>query len=191
MLTNKLKTKYLGRNVIFHESIDSTQKEAWRLAKLKIPNGSLVITEIQNDGIGTHGRKWYTTERGNIAFSLIIYLDCNINRLNNLTVDISKIVIGIFKKLYGIRLDIKYPNDIMCNNKKLGGILVETRVIGENAKELIIGIGMNLNQKNFDGELETIATSIKREFGIKVNRDEVITLICNNLENYILKLLSL
>ena len=121
MQLENLKTKFLGRNSIFYSKIDSTQNEIWRLIENKnTPDGTLVFADIQDKGIGTHGRVWYTDEANNIAFSFFIETNCNIQRLDGLTIKIANIIVDIFKNQYGINLNIKEPNDITFNNKKIG-----------------------------------------------------------------------
>lgn len=191
MNLDKLSTKCIGKNLIYYESIDSTQKEAWRLVEKNIPNGSLIASDIQTDGIGTHGRKWYTEIKGNIAFSIILYPKCTIERLNDITQDIAKIIVKVFKNLYKLELDIKFPNDIMHKGKKLGGILTETKLCGKIVKNLVIGIGLNLNQEEFHEDIKDIASSIKNEFDIYVDRDKIITEVCNLLEMYFEKIFDL
>ena len=190
MKLDNLKTKYIGKNLIHLKSIDSTQLEAWRLFEKKVQNGTIVVADIQTNGQGTHGRRWYTNETGNIAFSIIIYPNCNIKKIESITVEIAKIIVKVFEKLYDLNLEIKYPNDIVYNEKKIGGILTETKLSGEIVNALIIGIGINLNQEKFPDEIEDIATSIKNEFGISTKREEIIVDICNEFESVLNKLLK-
>lgn len=178
----KLETKYTGRNLIYYKSIDSTQKEAWRLVNKSIPNGTLIVSDIQTSGIGTHGRTWYTDEDTNLAFSIVLYPKCNIKILNDFTYKTAEKILSVFKKLYGIDLEIKIPNDIVHSGKKLGGILTETRLFGELINTLIIGIGINLNQEVFNEDIKDIASSIKKEFGITVDKTKILTEICNVFE---------
>ena len=78
----KLNTKWLGKETIYYKEIDSTQKEVWRRIKNKnIDNGTLILADIQTDGIGTHGRKWYTSQEENIAFSFVIYPNIQIQKI--------------------------------------------------------------------------------------------------------------
>ena len=87
----KLTTNILGKNLIYYEEIDSTQDEIWRLIKNnKIKNGTLIIANIQKSGKGTHGRIWHTDEKNNIAFSFYLKMDCNINKISNLTIEIAR-----------------------------------------------------------------------------------------------------
>ena len=186
MKLENLKTKFLGRNSIFYSEIDSTQNEIWRLIENKnTPDGTLVFADIQNKGIGTHGRVWHTDEANNIAFSFFIKTNCNIQRLDGLTIKVANIIVDIFKNQYGINLNIKEPNDITFNNKKIGGILTESKINTEKIKFLVIGIGINTEKMNFSEDIKNIATSIKKEFGIKVNRLEIISDFCNEFEKRI------
>ena len=156
--------------VIHYEKIDSTQKEVWRRLEKEI----VISADIQTDGIGTHGRTWYTTQKGNIAFSIGLELNKSIKDLENITIEIAEIILEVFEKMYQINLKIKHPNDIMINNQKVGGILTETKSQGEIVKYLVIGIGINTNN-------EEISTSIKREFGIEIDNSKIINGICQRI----------
>lgn len=89
---------------------------------------------------GTHGRKWYTEQENNIAFSFFIKTDCYVERLEGITLEIAETIVEVFKKLYNISLNIKFPNDIVYNGKKLGGILTETKLQGKKARYMVVGI---------------------------------------------------
>lgn len=181
-----LKTDFLGKEYIFYKQIDSTQSEIWRLIKNNvIQNGTLVMADIQTKGKGTHGRIWHTDEGENIAFSFYIKAECQFEKLEGVTIEIAEILVDIFRKKYNIKLDIKEPNDIMYNNKKIGGILTESKINSEKIKFLVIGIGINTEKMNFSEDIKNIATSIKKEFGIKVNRLEIISDFCNEFEKRI------
>lgn len=183
-LTN-LTTKYLGRTCTYFEEIDSSQNEIFRLIEQnKIQNGEIIIANIQTQGKGTHGRTWYT-EKGNIAFSCYIETNCKPQKLENITAEIAKILVGIFKSKYNISLEIKEPNDLMYNGKKLGGILTQSKIYSNICKYLVIGIGINTSTTEFEHPIENIATSIKKEFNIEVDSKEVITEFCNLFEKYL------
>lgn len=179
-----LKTKVIGQECFFFEEIDSTQKEIWRrVEEEEIDNGTLIMANIQTQGIGTHGRIWHTEQTNNIAFSLVIFPNCHIDKLNNLTFEIAEIWTNLFKDLYRIKLDIKLPNDLMIKDKKVGGILTETKLQGNDVKSLVIGVGINTNQKELSSEIKDISTSIRNEFNIEINNYNLIGEFCNRLEN--------
>lgn len=179
-------TDVLGRNAIFYKEIDSTQSEIWRrLKKGELPNGTLIMADKQTKGKGTHGRIWHTDEENNIAFSFYLETDCPIQKLEGITIEIAKILVEILKEMYHITLTIKVPNDITYQNKKIGGILTESKIQAETVKYLVVGIGMNTNQMNFSEEIKNTATSIKKEFGIEIDRTKVITSFCQQFEETI------
>lgn len=184
-LTN-LTTNILGKNVSFYSEIDSTQSEIWRrIENQTITNGSVVIADIQTHGKGTHGRIWHTDEPNNISFSIYLQTECTLEKLEGITIEIAQILIEILKKEYGITLEIKAPNDIIYHQKKIGGILTESKVNLETVKFLVIGIGINTNKMNFTSDIENLATSIKKEFGIEVDRLKIIEEFCNQFEEAI------
>ena len=170
-----------GFKIFHYKTIDSTQKEIWRRFKnKKIEDKTMIIADIQTAGIGTHGRIWHTDEENNIAFS--VYFDfskknCRVDELDGLTVRIAKKIVSVFKEMYDIDLDIKFPNDIYCNGKKLGGILTESKVQNGLVRCVVIGIGINTNQVEFADEIKEIATSVRREFRIEVDNRKVICTI--------------
>lgn len=137
-LTN-LKTKFLGRNFKFYEAVDSTQSEIWRLVENgKIENGTLVMADIQTAGKGTHGRVWHTDEGKDIAFSFYIETNCLAQKVEGITIEIAECLVEIIKEKYGILLDIKFPNDITYNGKKIGGILTESKIKADTCKYIVV-----------------------------------------------------
>ena len=190
-LTN-LKTHLLGKHYEFYKEIDSTQNEIWRrINENNIKNGTVISAGIQTQGKGTHGRIWHTDEPNNVALSMYIETNCDINCLDGITVEFANIITNIMREKYNIYLDVKKPNDLMYNGKKVGGILTESKVNLEKVKFLIIGIGINTNKQNFTLYIENIATSIKKEFGTEIEEEELITEICNEFEKIIMKKIKL
>lgn len=187
MKLKNLKTRFLGRENFYYEEIDSTQMEIWRRIETNIKNGTLVMAEIQTHGVGTHGRKWYTDCSNNIAFSFYIEAGCKIEKLNGVTIQIAQILKDIFYKIYNINLDIKPPNDLYYNGKKIGGILTESKVMSDVVRFLVIGIGINTSQTKFIEELDGIASSIKNEFDVEIDVEKVITEFCNCFEKAFLE----
>lgn len=83
-------------------------------------------------------------------------------------------IVETLEKLYNIKTDIKKPNDIILNGKKIAGILTESISQGEIIKKIYIGIGININQDSFDSKLENIATSLKKEYKKDFSREEIL-----------------
>ncbi len=105
-----------------------------------------------------------------------------LENLEGLTVIIAKLILEVFKKIYKIDLEIKYPNDLIINKKKVGGILTQTKSNKGFVKYVVIGIGINLNQIKFNDDIDKIATSVKKEFNIDTDREKIISEFCNLLE---------
>ena len=130
----------------------------------KLENGTVIIANKQTAGIGNHGRTWYTGSDDNIAMSMLFKPDCDLSSLNNITVYVAESIKKTIKNLYNIDLTIKYPNDLLLNNKKICGILTEINTISGKINYLIISIGFNVNEICFDDETIKIATSLKKQF---------------------------
>lgn len=188
-LLNKLKTTIIGKNILYYEAIPSTQLKAREIKEFS-ENGVIIITNNQTSGIGTHDRTWYMGEGENIAFTIILKPECNIGKIENLTILIAKCMVSTINKLYGKTLDIKLPNDLMCNGKKLGGILTQSTTNNEEVKDILIGIGMNINQVTFPDELKDIATSLKNEFNMYFNRIDIIAEFLSIFESEYIKMIA-
>ena len=131
----------------------------------KLENGTVIIANKQTAGIGTHGRTWYTGSGDNIAMSMLFKPECDLSSLNNITVDVAQSIKKTIRNLYNIGLNIKYPNDLLLNGKKICGILTEINTISGKINYLIISLGFNVNEICFDEETIKIATSLKKEYG--------------------------
>lgn len=183
---NKNKAKIVGKNRIYFEEMPSTQLKAKELVGENIENGSVVITDNQTNGVGTHERKWYTTKGQNLTFTIILYPKCELDNLKSLTIDIAKIFVNTIYTLYGLRLGIEKPNDIVYNEKKMGGILTQISSKGKIVQHLLIGIGFNVNQVEFNEEIKDIATSMKKEFKRDFDKNEILDEFLYEFEQYLL-----
>ena len=151
----------------------------------KLENGTVIIANKQTAGIGTHGRTWYTGSGDNIAMSMLFKPECDLSSLNNITVDVAQSIKKTIRNLYNIGLNIKYPNDLLLNGKKICGILTEINTISEKINYLIISLGFNVNEICFDEETIKIATSLKKEYNKNFNRKEIILKIIENINNIV------
>lgn len=181
----KAQTNIIGKKIEYFKKIDSTNTYAEKIANNPGESGTLIITDIQTNGIGTKGRRWYTGEANNIAMSIILKPQCKIDKLKGITVKIAKCIKKAVQNLYNIELEIKEPNDLILNNKKICGILTKISTIGEKINYLIIGIGLNVNEEDFNEETIKIATSLKKEFNKDFSREDIIIKIIEILEKEI------
>lgn len=191
MELKNIKTEFLGKDFKYFQVLNSTQAYAKKLDKEgKSKNGTLVVADVQTAGIGTHQRKWYTGKGDNLAFTFVLYPNCHIKKIENLTLILSESLIETVKDLYGYELRIKEPNDIVFLGKKMGGILTESITEGELVKKIFIGIGFNVNQEIFPGNLEEIATSLNRMFEGEFNCEEILTRFVEIFEKKYLELIK-
>lgn len=181
----KSKTKEIGKKLEYFEEIDSTHKYAKKIAVQNNENGKIIIADMQTAGIGTKGKKWYSGKAKNIAMSIILKPEITIKQLEGLTIKIANCMKKSIYELYRINLNIKEPNDLLLNNKKICGILTEINTRGEKINYLIISIGFNVNEENFSIEIRDIATSLKNEFKKNFEREEIIRKFIENLEREI------
>ena len=174
------KTKLIGKELEYFYEIDSTQVEAKRNVE-KYKNGTVIIADMQTAGRGTHGRVWHT-KTDNIAMTIILKPEINIKRLEGFTVAIAEKIQQAIKEIYGIELEIKLPNDLLLNGKKICGILTEVVTIKEIVKEIFIGIGFNVNEKEFSSDISDIATSLYKETKQVYCREDIICKVLENIE---------
>lgn len=179
------KTNYIGKEVIYKEEMESTQELARKLAINGAKNGSLIITDNQTKGKGTKGRIWNTTKEKNITMTIIIKPNFKTEQLEGLTLKIANAIKEAVQELYNYELSIKEPNDLLLNNKKICGILTEASSIGDKVNYILIGIGFDVNEENFNKELQNIATSLKIEYGKEFEIEEIIVKIIEKIEKII------
>jgi BirA family transcriptional regulator, biotin operon repressor / biotin---[acetyl-CoA-carboxylase] ligase len=179
-----LKTKFIGKNVHYEESVESTQKIAHRLAHEDAPEGTVIIAEEQLSGRGRMDRKWHSPKYTGIWMSIILRPNLPLPKAPQLTLLTAAAIVQGIENITGVQPEIKWPNDILINGKKVTGILTELVAEADRINAVIIGIGMNVNQtkEDFPVELHEIATSLLLEKGGKVSRADLIKSIFMNLE---------
>ncbi|WHX99075.1 biotin--[acetyl-CoA-carboxylase] ligase [Neobacillus sp. DY30] len=179
-----LKTNFIGKNVHYEESVESTQKIAHRLAYENAPEGTVIIAEEQVAGRGRMDRKWHSPKYTGIWMSMILRPNIPLPKAPQLTLLTAVAIVQAIEDLTGLMPEIKWPNDILIRGKKVTGILTELEAEADRINSIIIGIGMNVNQKkeDFPSELQEIATSLFLEKGEKVSRSDLIKGIFTNLE---------
>lgn len=144
-------------------------------------DGTVIIADYQTNGIGTHSRTWYSSKK-NITMSILYKPICSIDKLDNLTIDIANVLKEMIYDMYKIILDIKYPNDLYLNGKKIAGILTTINTVGDKINYLIISIGFNVNETNFPKEIEEIATSLKKEYNKDFDKEKIVEEIIEKIK---------
>ncbi|WP_144461108.1 biotin--[acetyl-CoA-carboxylase] ligase [Siminovitchia fortis] len=181
-----LETDRFGRNVHYYESLGSTQKEAHQLAYDGAPEGTLVVAEEQTSGRGRLGREWHSLSGKGIWMSLIVRPDLPPQQAPQFTLITAVAVARAIEEITGITPEIKWPNDVLINGKKVVGILTELQAESDKISSLIIGIGMNANHgpEDFPPNVAHTATSLFIEKGEKVSRAALIQSFLKYFERY-------
>jgi len=181
-LLSLLKTSVIGRNILHFDDIDSTNIKAKELAQKNAENGSIIIAEKQTLGSGRFKRKWISPS-GGLWFSLILRPTIPPTEAPKIT---QIAAASIYKTLSDLNImsTIKWPNDILLNDKKLCGILAEMKCDMDSVHYLVLGIGMNINidESDFDENIKSIATSLKIEFNKEFERGEILSKFLNHFE---------
>jgi BirA family biotin operon repressor/biotin-[acetyl-CoA-carboxylase] ligase len=182
-------TLFIGKNLVYVPECHSTNTLAAELSqKTGTLDGTVVITDRQTAGKGQRGNVWETEAGKNLTFSVILKPSfVAVRDQFNLTIMVSLAVHTILTKLLGATVKIKWPNDILVNDKKICGILIENSVSGDKIQNSIIGIGLNVNQDAFP--LMT-ATSMKLISGKLFDANTVFAMLLEELESYYLQLRS-
>jgi BirA family transcriptional regulator, biotin operon repressor / biotin---[acetyl-CoA-carboxylase] ligase len=141
-------------------------KDAAALAAQGAPHGTVVVAEQQSAGIGRFGRSWHSAPGGGIYMSLILRLE---TAAPALTMALGLAVQRAVDDLAEVATDLRWPNDVLLNERKLAGILVQSE-----GAALIAGIGLNVNQASFPEDLRLIATSLKIETGQDHDKEALI-----------------
>lgn len=189
-LLSLIKTSILGKNIIYFNDIDSTNIKGKELAQKDIEDGSLIIAERQTLGNGRFNRKWVSPS-GGLWFSLVL-------RPNIPPTEAPKITqiaaASIYKTLIDLNINstIKWPNDILVNDKKLCGILAEMKCDMDQVHYLILGIGINVNieENAFEESVKSIATSLKIQFNKQFNRNKILANFLDHFETLYSKFLT-
>ncbi|MFC1908444.1 biotin--[acetyl-CoA-carboxylase] ligase [Chloroflexota bacterium] len=185
-ITDNLETEFIGRKVIYYPRLASTMDMARQEAQKGTAAGTVIITDEQTAGKGRLMRRWYTL-KGNIALSIVLYPDRQF--LSYLVMLASLAVVSSIETVTGLKTQIKWPNDVLVNGKKVCGILTESSVVGNEVAYAIVGIGINVNLKLDDyPELQSTATSLVNELGEEVSRLGLIRCLLMEFERWYLAL---
>ncbi len=180
-----LKTEWLGKKFLFFPEIDSTQYYAKNLPLSEISEGTVIMAELQTEGHGQFKRNWDSYRGKNLMFTSIFTPDIT-DCFTVLTLACAIAIHDVLKEyIPNHHLQLKWPNDVMVDNKKIAGILTETSFIGNKLGRIAMGIGLNVNQSQYPNLLKDKATSLLIESGNKIGREKLLGDILLQLEiNY-------
>jgi BirA family transcriptional regulator, biotin operon repressor / biotin---[acetyl-CoA-carboxylase] ligase len=181
-----LATRELGRVVHSHDSLGSTNVEAWRLAQAGAAHGEIVIAEHQTQGKGRRGRGWISPAGANLAFSVVLRPEVPPSRAAEVTL-LAAVAVAETLDEAGAPATIKWPNDVQLHGKKVAGILTELSADTERVQFIVLGVGVNLNAApgDFPPEVAELATSLMVARGQRVPRALFTAALWTRLEDWL------
>lgn len=183
-LQQNLRTDIIGNKLFLFESIDSTNACARALAEAGCEEGTVVIAERQTAGKGRLGRTWASETGMNLLFSIVVRPDIKPQKIGLLSLLASVATSTAIEAALKIKTTCKWPNDLLLNEKKCCGILLESSLTQTSIQYAIIGIGLNVNQTQFDKTLEMRATSLRLAAGSEIDRVMLLKKIFEYLDRY-------
>jgi BirA family biotin operon repressor/biotin-[acetyl-CoA-carboxylase] ligase len=175
----------VGREIFFYETIGSTNIVASEIAA-KTAEGAVVLADTQSKGKGRLGRGWVSPPGVNIYMSIILRPDIRPRDATLITIMSSVACANALRKVTGLNVTIKWPNDLIIQKKKLCGILTELKTDRNKIIFAVAGIGINVNAdiNEFPEDVKYIATSLKNETGIVYSRTEIVAEILNEIDRW-------
>lgn len=163
------------KDVIYYSQLHSTNKYA---KENNIESDNLIVTPYQYEGRGRFDRIWESIDGDNLTFSIVKSFRLNTRDVFIINFYVSYIVLKAIKDIFPDYMQnnfsLKWPNDLLLKNKKFGGILSELINIKDEDKKFIIGVGINVNQRDFSDNISKKATSLRKETGIIFEIEELL-----------------
>ena len=184
LLSRLTKTKIIGRDIQVFEQTTSTNDVIEKLARDGVREGVVVFAESQTRGRGRLGRKWVSPARKGLWFSILLRPNLRPQETTQLTVACATALRRAIVSQTKLQPEIKWPNDMLINGKKVAGILTEMSAELDRVRHVIPGIGIDVNQdaSEFPAELRKIATSLKIEAGEAIDRPALATAVLEELD---------
>lgn len=164
-IVHGLRTELLRGPVHYFESLPSTNDRAKELAAAQAPEGTLVVAEGQSAGRGRLGRQWESPLGVGLYVSLVLRPPLPPHELPQITLTTAVAVARALERTVGAAPGIKWPNDLLLGGKKVGGILTEMETESDQMRHLVVGLGLNVNNREFPEEIAGTATSLALALG--------------------------
>ncbi len=159
-ISQGLKVRFLKGPIYYFETLASTNDLAKELGAKGAPQGTLVVAEAQSKGRGRLGRGWDSPQAAGLYVSLLLRPPLPPTELPQITLTTAVAVVRAVRRATGLTLGIKWPNDLLLGDQKVGGILTEMETETDRIRHLVVGLGLNVNNVQFPAELKTTATSL-------------------------------
>ena len=190
LIQANLRTKIFGKEIEYYQRLSSTNEEAWDLIKNEeASHGMIVITDNQFQGKGRSGNSWFMSPSKGLAMSLIILESLSAEKVRLIPL-LTGIAIAKTLENRGYSPKLKWPNDILLNEKKVSGILCESKLSGHSVQSIVVGVGINVNEseQDFPEILNQSATSLYIETSHTHQRELVAAIFTTYFEQLLEKL---
>lgn len=176
----------IGKELIVFETIDSTNTYLKSNAE-KYPTGTVIASREQTGGKGRLGRVWQSKKDDTISFSVLLRPEISPMEVSAITPLCGLAVAKALNEYFNFGAEIKWPNDVIIGNKKLVGILTEMNCEFDKVDFIVVGIGINILNKDFPEEISKKATSCALESEKEIDKNKLLALILKHIENTLLK----
>jgi len=189
-IIQELLTNLMGNNFVYLPEVDSTNTQALKMAREGAPEGTVVLTSFQSAGKGRLQRNWIANRDENMLISILIRPEMLIDSVQKITLASAVILIEAIESYFSqmgwepFKIDVKWPNDLLVDGKKLAGILTESILQGKVVESLVVGFGLNVNTpvSEMDESLRGTATSLFELSGRKLDLESFIAHFLNTFE---------
>ena len=181
-IRENLTTEFIGQNISLLPTVPSTNQHLKEMDTSDIPSGHVVIANEQTNGRGRRSREFLSPKSEGVYLSILLKLDGMKNDIRLLTICTAIAVANALEKVCAIKADIKWVNDIFCNEKKICGILTEGMISGELQELSTVIVGIGINTGCVPVEIGDIATSVQAEACIRGIRNHLIAEVLNQFE---------
>lgn len=161
---------------------DSTNSDAMEAGRRGAPQGSAYLADEQRAGRGRGGNAWHSTAGDGLYVSVLLRPKISAGRLPLLPLAAGLAAADAVRAISGVAADLRWPNDILIGPRKAGGILVEAQTESRIVSYVVIGIGINVHQRQFPPDLATPATSLDMAAGRHISRQALLTALLKSLE---------
>lgn len=192
ILEKNLAGKPFGRKLYYYPVTGSTNDEAFRLGVAGALEGAIVIADSQTKGKGRLQRVWHSPAGKNIYTSIILRPQFEVARAPQISIAAGVAVAEVLEKYCPGKIQLKWPNDVLLNGKKICGILAQVKTNVRGIDFIVLGIGINVNIKynQFPEDIRNLATSLSAETGREISRLELIISLYENLAKWYKKTLQ-
>jgi BirA family biotin operon repressor/biotin-[acetyl-CoA-carboxylase] ligase len=181
LICKGLETEFVGKELRYYEEVQSTNQVAREMAS-GCSDGAVILSEIQTGGKGRLSRQWHSPP-GGIWMSLVLKPDIPLAQANRINMAASVAILRTLSRQFGIKAMIKWPNDILINERKLCGILMEISAEVDRLEYAVVGIGINANVNANEFPADWNATSLSIELDHQISRIQLIQSLLLEIEN--------